>query len=285
MTSINPNDIYLKVTDTYRAVALDSSACCGATNSCCGSDLYDIDLSSAPADAVASSRGCGNPQAIAALLPGTVVLDLGSGGGLDCFLAAERVGPTGRVYGVDMTDEMLTLARRNADAIGVQNVEFRKGLIEQLPIQDSSIDVIISNCVINLSPDKPAAMREAFRVLRTGGRIAMSDVVIDGTLSDLSVDEATIRASLDWSGCIGGALTISDFTLVLQQAGFVDVAITVTQHYAPGDLYGLMPATLHEGLSAAEHADMVNLIGRFASAQITARKPLTAPKPRGGCCS
>ena len=279
MTSINPNDIYLKVTDTYRAVALDSSACCGTNNSCCGSDLYDIDLSGAPADAVNSSRGCGNPQAIAALLPGNVVLDLGSGGGLDCFLAAERVGPTGRVYGVDMTDEMLTLARRNADAIGVQNVEFRKGLIEQLPILDSSIDVIISNCVINLSPDKPAAMREAFRVLRTGGRIAMSDVVIDGTLSDLSVDEATIRASLDWSGCIGGALTISDFTIVLQQAGFVDVAITVTQHYAPGDLYGLMPATLHEGLNEAERADMGNLIARFASAQITARKP------RGGCCS
>jgi SAM-dependent methyltransferase len=178
-----------------------------------------------------------------------------------------------------MTDEMLTLARRNAEAIGVQNVEFRKGLIEQLPIQDNSIDVIISNCVINLSPDKPAAMREAFRVLRTGGRIAMSDVVIDGTLSDLSVDEATIRASLDWSGCIGGALTISDFTHVLQQAGFVDIAITVTQHYAPGDLYGMMPATLHEGLSDAERADMVNLIARFASAQITARKP------RGGCCS
>jgi len=273
MTSIDPNAIYIKVTDTYRAVALDSASCCGSDSSCCGSDLYDIDLSDAPADAISSSRGCGNPQAIAALIPGQVVLDLGSGGGLDCFLAAKQVGPTGYVYGVDMTDEMLTLARRNAEAIGVQNVEFRKGLIEQLPIQDSSIDVIISNCVINLSPDKPAAMREAFRVLRTGGRLAMSDVVIDGTLSDLSVDEATIRASLDWSGCIGGALTKTDFIAILQETGFVDIAVTFVQHYVPGDLYGLMPTTLHDDLNESERTHMSELIRRFGSAQITATKP------------
>ncbi|MFM2309600.1 MAG: hypothetical protein RLY87_1722 [Chloroflexota bacterium] len=273
MTTIDPNAIYIKVTDTYRAVALDSASCCGSDTSCCGSDLYDIDLSGAPAEAITSSRGCGNPQAIAALLPGQTVLDLGSGGGLDCFLAAQQVGSTGYVYGVDMTDEMLTLARRNAASIGTTNVEFRKGLIEQLPLADATVDVIISNCVINLSPDKPKAMREAFRVLRAGGRIAFSDVVIDGTLSDLSVDEATIRASLDWSGCIGGALTKSDFTAILHAAGFVDVDITFVQHYAPGDLYGLMPTTLHEGLNEAERAQMESLIRRFGSAQITAQKP------------
>jgi ubiquinone/menaquinone biosynthesis C-methylase UbiE len=273
MTFIDPNSIYIKVTDTYRAVALDSASCCGSDTSCCGSDLYDIDLSSAPAEAISSSRGCGNPQAIAALLPGQVVLDLGSGGGLDCFLAAKQVGATGYVYGVDMTDEMLTLARRNAESIGTTNVEFRKGLIEQLPIADATVDVIISNCVINLSPNKPTAMREAFRVLKPGGRIAFSDVVIDGTLSDLSVDEATIRASLDWSGCIGGALTKTDFTSILQAAGFVDIAITFVQHYVPGDLYGLMPATLHQDLNDAEQAQMSEIIGRFGSAQITAQKP------------
>jgi SAM-dependent methyltransferase len=278
MTTQKPTDIYIAVQETYTAVALDSASCCGTNTSCCNNTLADLDLTDIASGAVISSRGCGNPQAIAALQPGQTVLDLGSGGGLDCFLAARQVGPTGKVYGVDMTDAMLELATRNAAEMGLTQVEFRKGFIEQLPMPDDAVDVILSNCVINLSPDKPAVLREAFRVLKSGGRLAFSDVVIDGTLSDLSVDEATLRSSLSWSGCIGGALTVDEFRAALAQAGFVDIRITCTQHYAPGDLYGMMPENVEIGLSDAEKNNFAAIIGRFASADIR------ATKPAAGCC-
>lgn len=275
MTASKSLDILLTVQETYTAVALDSASCCGTNTSCCNNTLSDLDLTGVADAAVTSSRGCGNPQAIAAMQPGQVVVDLGSGGGLDCFLAARQVGPTGHVYGVDMTDAMLDLARRNAVEMGLANVEFRKGYIEQLPLEADTADVIISNCVINLSPDKPAVLREAFRVLKSGGRVAFSDVVIDGDLNGFSADEATIRSALSWSGCIGGALTCAEFSAALTAAGFVDVDIAIAQHYGPGDLYGMMPATIENGLSATE-ADVV--IRRFASAQISARKPAAS------CC-
>jgi ubiquinone/menaquinone biosynthesis C-methylase UbiE len=165
--------------------------------------------------------GCGNPQGIAALSPGETVLDLGSGGGIDCFLAAQQVGDSGWVIGVDMTPQMLARARANAAKSGVRNVEFRLGEIEHLPVSDASVDVILSNCVVNLSPDKPAVFREAFRVLKPGGRLAISDMVAKGPLP------AEVRADLDsYTGCIGGAAEISELKEMLSQAGFVDVRIT-----------------------------------------------------------
>lgn len=170
VTMRNPQfePIHLTVKETYRQVALNQESCCSISD-CCGSMLYDAGaLQGIPVDAVQASRGCGNPQAIAALMPGEVVLDLGSGGGIDVFMAAQQIGETGYVYGVDMTEEMIALARRNAELIGATNVAFRHGMIEQLPIDSHHVDEIISNCVINLTPDKSAAFAEAFRVLRTG---------------------------------------------------------------------------------------------------------------------
>ena len=189
---------------------LNTSGCCGADSSCnCGtdtksvitSDLYAIDeLADLPSAAVLASLGCGNPTALAQLKPGETVLDLGSGGGIDVLLSAKRVGATGFAYGLDMTDEMLSLAERNRDSAGVQNVRFLKGHIEAIPLPDNSVDVVISNCVINLSADKPSVLREAFRVLKAGGRFAVSDVVVQGELP------AELRKSMDlWAGCIAGS--------------------------------------------------------------------------------
>jgi ubiquinone/menaquinone biosynthesis C-methylase UbiE len=182
------------------------------------------DLASAPAGAN-MGLGCGNPQAIAALRPGEVVLDLGSGGGFDCFLAAARVGPTGRVIGVDMTPEMVERARANAAGTGLGNVEFRLGEIEHLPVADSSVDVIISNCVINLSTDKPAVMAEANRVLRPGGRIAISDVVAVGEMPAAVIENPDL-----YSGCVAGAVTEEEYERLLLGAGFTDVRIVVQGH-------------------------------------------------------
>ncbi|MBM4414118.1 MAG: arsenite methyltransferase [Chloroflexi bacterium] len=260
--------IHLTVKETYRQVALNQESCCSISD-CCGSMLYDAGaLQGIPVDAVQASRGCGNPQAIAALMPGEVVLDLGSGGGIDVFMAAQQVGETGYVYGVDMTEEMIALARRNAELIGATNVAFRHGMIEQLPIDSHHVDVIISNCVIKLTPDKSAAFAEAFRVLRTGGRLAISDVVIDGVLHDLPVSEAEIRASLNWAGCVAGALTTTELVRLLSDVGFVDVRVEMQSHYTVGDLYGQMPATL----ANLDAATVRELVGRFGSANIHARK-------------
>src|SRR5512141_393887 len=201
--------------------------CCSGT-SCDGdpitSDLYDeLQKSAIPDAAVLASLGCGNPTALAQLSPGETVLDLGSGGGIDVLLSAKRVGPSGKAYGLDMTDEMLALARRNAAEAGATNVEFLKGEIESIPLPDNSVDVIISNCVINLSADKRKVLAEAFRVLKPGGRLAVSDVVVRGEVP------AAVRRSMElWIGCVAGALEIDEFKDLLRSSGFSDVAIEPT---------------------------------------------------------
>src|SRR5678815_5747180 len=208
-------DLKAIVQDKYGKAALrvtsGASACCGTSSrgECdpVTSNLYGSDeVTALPQEAVLASLGCGNPTALAQLAPGEVVLDLGSGGGIDVLLSAQRVGPTGRAYGLDMTDEMLALARENQRKAGVANVEFLKGEIENIPLPDDTVDVIISNCVINLSADKDRVLHEAFRVLKPGGRFAVSDMVIDGELP------ATIKDDLlAWSGCIAGALSVTDY--------------------------------------------------------------------------
>ncbi len=208
------------------AVSVDAGgSCCGPDEgSVFGSMLYGADdLSAVPGAAAAASLGCGNPTAVAELQPGQIVLDLGSGGGIDVILSARRVAPGGKAYGLDMTDEMLELARRNAAEAGVDNVEFLKGQIERIPLQDSVVDVVISNCVINLSTDKRAVIGEALRVLRPGGTFAVSDVV-----ADPDMDEATRLDMQQWTGCIAGALTREEYSDLLEGAGFVDIAIRET---------------------------------------------------------
>src|SRR5712692_7799298 len=216
-------------------VTSGGSACCGSAPSrgeCdpITSNLYDAgETAGLPAQAVAASLGCGNPTALAALRPGDIVLDLGSGGGIDVLLSAQRVGPTGKAYGLDMTDEMLALARENQRKAGVENVEFLKGEIEDIPLPDGSVDVIISNCVINLSADKDRVLAEAFRVLKPGGRLAVSDVVVRGDVPD------QVRRSMElWVGCIAGALTEAEFTALLGSTGFEAIGIEPTRIYEVG---------------------------------------------------
>src|SRR4030088_1750097 len=207
-----------------------SSACCGATTEAWDpitSDLYDEKQKAGiPAEAVLASLGCGNPTALAALNEGEIVLDLGSGGGIDVLLSAKRVGPTGKAYGLDMTDEMLALANENKRKAGSENVEFLKGEIEHIPLPDNSVDVIISNCVVNLSGDKRSVLQEAFRVLKPGGRFAVSDVVVRG-----AVPEEVRKHLLLWVGCIAGALKDSDYTGTLAKAGFDSIDIEPTRVY------------------------------------------------------
>jgi len=253
-----------------------SSNCCGgaSSGSCCDTPteiaLYGAEtLATLPADVTTTSFGCGIPIALASLKAGEVVLDLGSGGGLDVLLAAQRVGPEGYVYGLDMTDAMLAVARRNAEKAGASNVEFIKGDIERIPLPDNSIDTIISNCVINLSPDKGQVLHEAFRVLRPGGRLAVSDIVVDGDLTGLPVSEVQIRAALSWAGCIAGALTMEQYRELLAEGGFEQVSIDVKQRYTAEDLLTDTPETL-----SSLPADAVSdLVSRFTSSSITARKP------------
>lgn len=272
---LDPTAIHQSVQEYYGARARSQTSCCGPD--CCGSadvndakiDLYSPeDVANLPQDVAGFSLGCGNPTAIAALKPGEVVVDLGSGGGLDVFLAARQVGPSGFVYGVDMTDDMLALARRNAAKIGVANVEFRKGHIEDLPLADDSVDVILSNCVINLSPDKGQTLHEAFRVLRRGGRLAVSDVVIDGTWEDLPVSESQVRTALSWAGCIAGALTVTQYRALLAAAGFQDVQIDLVHHYQKEDL----GQEIDQAIAHLSPDLVKQLVGRFASASITAYK-------------
>jgi len=239
------NEIKETVRAKYGEAALQALAGkrsgCGATGtgSCCdpvSDDLYAIaDTATLPEGAVLASLGCGNPTALAQLNPGDTVLDLGSGGGIDVLLSARRVGPTGKAYGLDMTDEMLALARANQRKAGVTNVEFLQGEIEQIPLPDASVDVIISNCVINLSSDKPRALREAFRVLKPGGRFAVSDIVVRGELP------AEVRHSMEaWVGCVAGALEEGEYARLLSDAGFEDVGLEPTKIYdfADGHVMG-----------------------------------------------
>ena len=215
--------------DTVRAryaelalTAADGGTCCTPDEQIVfGAGRYDADdLAAIPQTAASASIGCGNPAAVADLDDGDVVLDLGSGGGIDVILSARRVAPSGKAYGLDMTDEMLDLARGNATEAGVTNVEFLKGHIEQIPLPEASVDVVISNCVINLSTDKPAVIAEAARVLRPGGRFAVSDVVADPDVDDAIRDEAG-----QWTGCVAGALTRADYTKVLDAAGLIDIEV------------------------------------------------------------
>ena len=240
--------------------------------SCCGGggtdpitrDLYSqVDAVGLPDEALLASLGCGNPVALAELNPGEVVLDLGSGGGIDVILSARRVGPTGKAYGLDMTDEMLDLARRNQKAAGVENVEFLKGDIERIPLPDRSVDVIISNCVINLSMDKDRVLREAFRVLKPGGRLAVADIVLTRPVS-----EAAQRSLALWAGCIAGALSVEEYRSKLADAGFKRIDIEIVRTYE--DAEGLLPDEFRRELG---DEGIAILSGSIASAFIRAVKP------------
>ena len=246
-----------------------SSGCCGSAPGTDCSDpitanLYtDGETAGLPEEAVRGSLGCGNPTALAELHAGETVLDLGSGGGIDVLLSARRVGPTGKAYGLDMTDEMLSLARENAAKAGATNVEFLKGQIEAIPLPDASVDVIISNCVINLSGDKRKVLREAFRVLKPGGRFAVSDVVVRGVLPD------EVRRSMElWVGCVAGALTEEDFTVFLSEAGFENTDIEPTRVYEFAEATEFLASA---GLDSSALAEQVS--GRVLSAFVRARKP------------
>ena len=240
----------------------------GEKSSCCGdpitSRLYDAgETTGLPEGAVLASLGCGNPTALAALHPGETVLDLGSGGGIDVLLSAKRVGPTGKAYGLDMTDEMLALARENQGKAGVTNVEFLKGEIENIPLPDASVDVIISNCVINLSADKRRVLGEAFRVLRPGGRFAVSDVVVRGQLP------SEVRRSIEaWVGCVAGALEEEEFKTLLAQQGFEEIGIEPTRIYRVDDAKAFLQGA---GLDAEVLAREVD--GCVMGAFVRARKP------------
>ena len=253
------------------------SSCCGSAPAVGGgcdpitSNLYSAEQSGeVPQQAMQASLGCGNPTALAQLNPGETVLDLGSGGGIDVLLSARRVGPTGKAYGLDMTDEMLALARANQKEAGVDNVEFLKGEIENIPLPDNSVDVIISNCVINLSSDKDRVLREAFRVLKPGGRFAVSDVVVTGDVP------AAIRKNVElWIGCIAGALRDSDYSAKLAAAGFENIAIEPTRIYAVDDARQFL-----SGQGIDVDAITAQVDGKFMSAFVRARKPA-----RKTCCA
>jgi SAM-dependent methyltransferase len=266
-----------------RVVAGQANGCCGATSALGGCDpitanLYDAGQTAAlPEQAVLASLGCGNPTALAELHEGQTVLDLGSGGGIDVLLSARRVGPTGKAYGLDMTDEMLELARENQRRAGVENVEFLKGEIESIPLADDSVDVIISNCVINLSADKPRVLREAFRVLKPGGRFAVSDVVVRG-----EVPQAVRRSMELWVGCVAGALEESEFKRLLGEVGFEDAEIEPTRVYRLEDARAFLEGAGLDPDGIAEDVD-----GRFMGAFVRARKPEAAAKTCCGpaCCA
>ncbi|HTS05676.1 MAG TPA: arsenite methyltransferase [Candidatus Eisenbacteria bacterium] len=284
MSTTEATDIKEVVKQKYGEAALrvksGGSSCCGAkTNSGCAdpitTNLYDAtQIGQIPEEAVLASLGCGNPTALAQLKPGESVLDLGSGGGIDVLLSARRVGPTGKAYGLDMTDEMLALANENKRKSGIENVEFLKGEIEKVPLPDNSVDVIISNCVINLSADKDRVLREAFRVLKPGGRIAVSDVVTRGEILP------EIRQSvLAWVGCIAGALDESDYKAKLARAGFEQIEIEPTRIYRAEDALEFL-----SGQQIPIKLDPALIDGKFFSGFVRAVKPAPAKSCCGPTC-
>jgi arsenite methyltransferase len=280
---MSTSDIKEVVKEKYGQAALrvksGGSTCCGATASTgCGCDpitsnLYDsVQAGQIPEEAMLASLGCGNPTALAKLNPGEVVLDLGSGGGIDVLLSARRVGPTGKAYGLDMTDEMLVLANENKRKSGLENVEFLKGEIENIPLPDDSVDVVISNCVINLSADKDRVLREAFRVLRPGGRFAVSDVVTRG-----DVNPEIRKSVLLWVGCVAGALEDVEYVKKLIAAGFEEIEIEPTRIYQAENAREILSA---EGIDVDAIVPQVD--GKFMSAFVRATKPKTGSE-KSGC--
>jgi arsenite methyltransferase len=233
-------DLKEEIREHYAEAARSAGSCCG--DDCCGSFYSAAERDALPEGAVVASLGCGNPTAVAELREGETVLDLGSGGGIDVLLSAKRVGPSGTAYGLDMTDEMLELARRNASEAGVANARFLKGEMEAIPLGDDSVDVVISNCVVNLSPDKPRVLREAFRVLRPGGRVGISDIVAEDRLTP---EERAERGS--YVGCIAGALAKGEYERELAEAGFADVSVELTHEVADGIHSALVKATKPPG--------------------------------------
>jgi ubiquinone/menaquinone biosynthesis C-methylase UbiE len=282
-TTTDNQDILTTVRERYGAVASEvlannTAGCCGTD--CCGDtdgssitqDLYLADeLEGLPLKAALASLGCGNPIALAELRPGEVVLDLGSGGGIDVLLSARRVGPSGFAYGLDMTDAMLELARHNAAEAGAENVAFLKGQIAAIPLPDASVDVIVSNCVINLAPDKAPVFQEAFRVLKPGGRFAVSDIVIHGGLPEELMDTAQMRQDLSsWAGCIAGALTDAEYRAGLAAAGFSAIELDITRQYTVADI----PASATGWTGGLDEASKAELVGRLASTFVRATKPV-----------
>jgi SAM-dependent methyltransferase len=246
--------VHEAVRQHYGSIAVQNSSCCGPTSADCGCNvsLYDDSLTAGlPVDVTGLSLGCGDPVTIADLRPGETVLDLGSGGGIDCFIAARQVGPEGRVIGVDMTPQMIEKARANAAKIhsNTSNIEFRLGQIEAMPVEDSTVDVIISNCVINLSPDKPAVFREALRVLKPGGRVSISDIVTIGDLPEL------MRSNMNqWAECVSGAIDATLYIGMMEQAGFTDVRVV-------------------DKVTASSLIGMPGVLPKIVSARITGKKP------------
>ena len=281
-------DIKEAVRDRYgeiaRNVGKSGSSCCSGSSSCydgekgagaVSANLYnDSETGGLPERAVLASLGCGNPTALAELREGETVLDLGSGGGIDVLLSARRVGPSGKAYGLDMTDDMLKLARENQRKAGATNVEFLKGEIEHVPLPDNSVDVVISNCVINLSADKDRVLREAFRVLKPGGRFAVSDVVTRGT-----IPEQIRRDVLLWAGCIAGALDENDYRMRLAAAGFEAIGVEPTRIYDDEDAREFLTG---KGIDIDALAPQVE--GKFMSAFVRAKKPGVAKSARAGAC-
>ena len=265
-----------KYSEAAKRAASGGTACCGGGAELSGcdpitKDLYsDVEKGALPEKAVAASLGCGNPTALAKLQPGEVVLDLGSGGGIDVILSAKRVGPAGKAYGLDMTDEMLALARENQKKAGVENVEFLKGAIESVPLPDNSVDVIISNCVINLSGDKDRVLAEAFRVLRPGGRFAVSDVVVRGDVP------ADVRKNMElWVGCIAGALEENEYREKLGRAGFESIDVEPTRVYRVAEAREFL-----EGAGLDPEIVGPQIDGKFVSAFVRAVKPAA----KSACC-
>jgi arsenite methyltransferase len=274
-------EIKQTVSERYAELARQAAqradvSCCSPQPSCCGPAESEIanpitgqiygpeDLKEIPLEAAEASLGCGNPVALAELHPGEVVLDLGSGGGIDVLLSARRVGPTGKAYGLDMVDEMLELARQNQRRAGIENVEFLKGEMEDIPLPDNSVDVIISNCVVNLSPDKDRVLREGYRVLKPGGRFAISDLIIRGDMPD------EMRANIElWASCLAGALKEEEYVGKLKAAGFENIGVEVTRVWKDDDAEALVPEARGRSLPS------------FVSAFIRAQKPLPSTS---GCC-